>query len=131
MKMLLCAALAASMALAGCTAVAPQSAGQVVATAGAEVERAQARYDAVKPLALMLLPYLSEANAARVRQAMTIAETALAAALGGGVLELTGYNADAATQTASAIGGVSGLVGGAAPLFFLLALIPLYRYPSR
>ena len=59
------------------------------------------------------------------------ASFALAAALGGGVLELTGYNADATVQTASAIGGVSGLVGGAAPLFFLLALIPLSRYPSR
>lgn len=59
------------------------------------------------------------------------ASFALAAALGGGVLELTGYNADAAAQTALAVGGVSGLVGGAAPLFFLLALIPLYRYPFR
>lgn len=59
------------------------------------------------------------------------ASFALAAALGGGVLELTGYNADAAVQTSLAVGGVSGPVGGAAPLFFLLALIPLSRYPSR
>lgn len=56
---------------------------------------------------------------------------ALAAALAGGVLELTGYRADAAVQSAGAVAGVQGLVGGVAAGFFLLALIPLTRYPFR
>ncbi len=56
---------------------------------------------------------------------------ALAAALAGGVLELTGYRAGAAVQSAGALVGVQGLVGGVAAGFFLLALIPLARYPFR
>ena len=56
---------------------------------------------------------------------------ALAAALSGGVLELTGYRAGAVVQSAGALVGVQGLVGGVAAGFFLLALIPLFRYPFR
>lgn len=56
---------------------------------------------------------------------------ALAAALSGGVLELTGYRAGTAVQSAGAIAGVQGLVGGVAAGFFLLALVPLARYPFR
>ena len=55
---------------------------------------------------------------------------ALSAALSGGVLELTGYDADALVQAAGAVAGVQWLVGGAAG-FFLLALVPLGRYPLR
>jgi GPH family glycoside/pentoside/hexuronide:cation symporter len=54
---------------------------------------------------------------------------ALSAALSGGVLELSGYDADAITQTAAAVQGVRWLVGGVAAGFFLLALLPLRRYP--
>lgn len=63
----------------------------------------------------------------------TLSQTAafaLSAALSGGVLELTGYDADAAVQAAGAVAGVQWLVGGAAG-FFLLALVPLSRYPLR
>lgn len=56
---------------------------------------------------------------------------ALSAALGGGVLELTGYSAEALIQTAGAVAGMQWLVGGAAASFFLLALVPLSRYPPR
>ncbi len=56
---------------------------------------------------------------------------AFAAALSGGVLELTGYRAGAAVQSAGALMGVQGLVGGVAAGFFLLALVPLLRYPFR
>ncbi len=56
---------------------------------------------------------------------------ALSAALSGGVLELTGYDADAAAQAAGAVTGMQWLVGGAAAGFFLLALVPLGRYPLR
>lgn len=56
---------------------------------------------------------------------------ALAAALCGGVLELTGYDAALSVQTVCAVSGVGALVGGAAPASFLLALLPLARYPAR
>lgn len=56
---------------------------------------------------------------------------ALAAALAGGVLELSGYSAAAAVQSAGAVQGVRWLVGGVAAGFFLLALLPLRRYPQR
>ncbi len=56
---------------------------------------------------------------------------ALSAALSGGMLELTGYDADAAAQAAGAVAGMQWLVGGAAAGFFLLALVPLGRYPLR
>ncbi len=56
---------------------------------------------------------------------------ALSAALGGGVLELSGYDAAAPLQAARAVAGVRWLVGGASAGFFLLALVPLRRYPLR
>lgn len=56
---------------------------------------------------------------------------ALSAALSGGVLELSSYDAGAAVQGAGAVAGVRWLVGGVAAGFFLLALLPLRRYPLR
>jgi GPH family glycoside/pentoside/hexuronide:cation symporter len=59
------------------------------------------------------------------------ASFALAAALTGGVLELSGYVSGAPAQSLSAVRGVSWLVGGVAAGVFLLALVPLRRYPGR
>lgn len=56
---------------------------------------------------------------------------ALSAALCGGVLELSGYDAGAAVQSAGAVAGMSWLVGGVAAGSFGLALLPLRRYPQR
>ncbi len=56
---------------------------------------------------------------------------AVSAALSGGVLELSSYDADVFTQAAGAVAGMQWLVGGAAAGLFLLALAPLGHYPLR
>ncbi|WP_230769546.1 hypothetical protein [Sphingomonas sp. Leaf4] len=68
----------AALSLAACTP--PAGIDPVPVASTASVDRLQARYDAARPYADMLLPYLSEARAARLRFVLSGIERALVVA---------------------------------------------------
>ncbi len=68
----------AALSLAACTPSAGLDPTPVVSAS--RVDRLQARYNAVRPYAEMLLPYLSEARAARLRLVLSGIERALVVA---------------------------------------------------
>lgn len=75
-------ALVLATLLTGCAGgTAPvRSAGAVLEQARPTIDQLQARYDAARPFAELMLPYLPAERAAQVRLAAAIVERALAAA---------------------------------------------------
>ncbi len=78
-KMLTAALCAASMMLASCATM-PTPSTEQVAEIGAAIDRAQAAYDRIAAAAEVVLPFVSNDRAARIRLGMALAERGLLAA---------------------------------------------------